>query len=860
MPSKQIIDIPYPLAGLEEYRAITAGRVFNGRTSAASTQSALNARGIDSGSGRARGGSRPGLTKFHASQINGSESIQDIVPLVGAALGTQRFIGQSIAMIAPAAAARGPGLFTATGTSHSTDTSLSVSDTLGPSCWDDSGHCYFAWRENSSSKFKISRRQTDTITNTDWTTSAFSASSASTPYIPIGIAVYGTTLYFYCQTSGANNWEIWRFNATTGANLDSGSPWKTEGGGHLAGLETHSTGTAIVDNTLAVSNGNIAVLEMRTGINGFVRIFNSAGTQLARTQVIASSTGANSYMVNIVGDGSGGFYWCGVENPTGSIIGHITAGGTVTTKTAHHFVGYSVISQRLFTMNSSGDIVICDSSLNTLSAAAVTGGAWTCIHGTPTGGAVLTKNHSAGVAKIAMIDANRQIIWSNNFNDIRFQYLSVNQYLPDGGDNLAFWRPSAQIITAGGTIKKLSNGTLSSVTSGTEALKKNAKVIFSAQLLNSVYFADGFSAKYYYGPDESVYSWIPSPGNLPIDSSGARHTLIEQWRNRLVVSGFKQDSTFIAACRSRNPFDFDFAPAAPGAEDAWFDNLPDAVNAVCPYSDDLLIVGCDHSIFQYSGDPTDGGRMDVISDTIGMAWGRPYCRSGSGILYFVGSRGGVYRMVPGTIPEPISSTAINERLAAVDYSTHIIRMAWDDRQQGLYLMITPLDATASTTNYWYDARNNAWWPDSFANASHNPMAMLVVDGPSPDDRRVLMGGRDGYLRYADLTATTDDGTTISSYVFLGPLLNTNVNELQVTLDNNSSSVTMSTHAGGSAQDALAAAAGWSGAFTAGSNRSHYPKRYGAALYLKLAATGFWAAEAFSAKTFTGSAGRLRRST
>lgn len=857
MPSDPMIEIPFPLAGLEEYRSLTNGRAFNGRTSAATTQSALNVRGIDPRSGRARGSSRPGFEKYYASQINGSESIQDIVSLVGAALGTQEFFGQVIVMISPAAAARGVGLCTTEGDQHSSDSSLTSSDILGQSCWDDDGHAYFCYREDSSSKFKISRRRTDNIGNADWTTSAFSASSSSS-YLPLGLAVDGNTVYFYCQTSGTNNWEIWRFNATTGANLDSGSPWRTESSGLIGGLETHSTGAAARDNCLAVSNGNIAILEMRTGVNGKVRILNSAGTQLALSQVIASSAGANSYMVNIVGDGAGGFYWAGVENPAGSKIGRITSSGTVTTKTAHHFVGYSVTAQRLFTFNSSNNVVICDSNLATLTSAAVAGGSWICVHATPTGGAFLTRDNSPGVVRYAMIDANLNLIWSETFNDLKFQGASVNQHLPDGGDDLAFWRSSAQLVTAGGTVKKLKNGTLSTVTGGTEALKRNAKVIFSTQLDDGIYFADGQSATYYNGTTDAVAAWVATGSGVPLDSSGSRPTLICTWRRRIVTAGLKQDSSAIFMSAQGDPFDHDYAPENLLATSAFTQQLQDPINALIPWNDDRLIVGCDHMILQYSGDPQDGGGLDVISDTIGIAWGRPFCTNGSGVLYFVGSRGGVYRLVPGSIPEQISSIAINERLAEIDYSSHIIRMAWDDRQQGFYLIISPLDSSATTTHYWYDARNGAWWADQFANTAHNAVSLLVIDGPSEADRKVVFCGRDGYLRNVSLSATTDDGTNISSYVFMGPLNNMTIAELKVTMSNDSNDVTISSHGGDSAENAIVASARWSGTFAAGNNRGQFPKTYNAIQYLKLSSTNYWSLEQIMARRMLGTSGRLRK--
>ena len=78
-----------------------------------------------------------------------------------------------------------------------------------------------------------------------------------------------------------------------------------------------------------------------------------------------------------------------------------------------------------------------------------------------------------------------------------------------------------------------------------------------------------------------------------------------------------------------------------------------------------------------NGDPMAGGRIDLVTDTIGMAWGRPYCKDPTGAIWFFGSRGGVYRMALGSQPERVRQ-AIEERLAEVNVATTIVRMVWDD--------------------------------------------------------------------------------------------------------------------------------------------------------------------------------------
>ncbi len=109
-----------------------------------------------------------------------------------------------------------------------------------------------------------------------------------------------------------------------------------------------------------------------------------------------------------------------------------------------------------------------------------------------------------------------------------------------------------------------------------------------------------------------------------------------------------------------------------------------------PYSDDVLIFGCDHSIYQMSGDPMDSGAIDLISDTVGMAFGRPYCMDGQGNIYFFSNRGGVYTLAGGGgKPTPISLDLIGPEIDKINLNTTSVRMVWDEESFGFHLFLTP---------------------------------------------------------------------------------------------------------------------------------------------------------------------------
>ena len=118
-----------------------------------------------------------------------------------------------------------------------------------------------------------------------------------------------------------------------------------------------------------------------------------------------------------------------------------------------------------------------------------------------------------------------------------------------------------------------------------------------------------------------------------------------------------------------DPGDWNVAPSVPTVKQAVSGlssragRVPDIINCIVPYSDDLLLFGGDKSIWRMTGDPMSGGQLDLVTEQTGMGWGRPYTKDPNGILYFYGSRGSVYRWVPGQpVPERISLYTVERRL------------------------------------------------------------------------------------------------------------------------------------------------------------------------------------------------------
>lgn len=358
---------------------------------------------------------------------------------------------------------------------------------------------------------------------------------------------------------------------------------------------------------------------------------------------------------------------------------------------------------------------------------------------------------------------------------------------------------------------------------------------------------------------ENTFSLTGSTGNATYTSggrctrlSGTRCSLLAVWGGRIVLSGLETDPNNIFMSAVGDPFDFDYSPntqtvqqAVAGSVTAGYGKNPDIVTALIPYTDDVLLIGGSHSIRKLLGNPAEGGLNINVTDVTGIAYGKAWCQSPEGVVYFFGSRGGVFKIDPENgLPSKLTALTIDERLADLDLGTTVVNLQWDDRVIAVRVYITPNDGSA-TTHYVWDVRNEAWWPFSYANASHNPMAVHLMSGNTAADRRLLEYGQDGYVRNVDVDAKSDDGSPIESFVYLGPFSAMMFVEITATLSENSNNVTWGICSASSMEQALDVAPRQTGRFKAGRNACQWPRAFIEQGYLRLSATGPWALESLT---------------
>lgn len=839
--NRQLADIPldlqFPLLGVDDERAY-------GRQRSGTTADALNVRVFEPGTNRARGGQRPGLSRFFDAQVVGEYPIQCIDHLVtNEVVASASSIGHFGYALT---SGNGFGVGDNTGVSVFTNTGT-ASFAKSCECWDDDGYVYTGEINTTTGATRIHKYNAAGTVQTNFPITSLTGLTTGSLRVLAGMVLIGDYLYVAMRYSSGAAGRIHKIHKTTGAVTTS---WASTSS--FSGLN-FSTASK---NCLGKCGTVLGVECVATGTSQCFKQFDTTkGT--AKLLVSRPYTGTAAHNASrVVSDGIGFFYV--IASVSTSMIKKIGLGGVIewssTAADTPTGLAYNF---------STGQLVATVASTPSVRSLSLTAGS------------LVSSADPSSVTNYSYIDSDnhgfymlyRDGVASDDVNQINTSF-SVTSGFPV---TLANTTHSGSAVNKGKVLANtagqnrqtriavVNNGECrvwqvnpadtapvpSAVTNG-DSFNVPAPVIFSAINMLDLFFVDGTIYRYLDSGTNQITAWTPTAGSLPVDSQSGRARLICTWRGRTVLAGLPWNPQNLYMSKQNDPFDWDYAPTTQTVQQAFSGNdsmsgqIPDIINCLISYNDDTMVVGCDHTIWQITGDPMAGGQWDNISQTIGMAWGRPFALDPSGQIYFMSNTGAIYKMTPGSLPVRCSQQ-IDRRLESIDHSKNLVRLAWDLNARGLYVFVTPYDATEDTTHYFWEERTDAWMPFQFANPDHNPLAVHVYDGDLPDDRVVLLGGRDGRVRYFDNAATKDDGTTINSEVWLGPILTKDLaflvlKELQATLGETSGDITYSIHVGDSAEKAFGSEAVQSGTWSAGRNPDAMAIWGGQAIYVKLSAT------------------------
>ena len=451
---------------------------------------------------------------------------------------------------------------------------------------------------------------------------------------------------------------------------------------------------------------------------------------------------------------------------------------------------------------------------------------------------------------------------------------------PTSAQKMNMNRDIRLFAVAGGTAKYGSAGVWNAVNlaiaPNAPTLSSTVAVMRSAYNNLVLFIVDGTNYNYWVPSTNTLTKWTAVYGTLPVDSGSNPARLITTWRSRTVLSGLPDDpkNIFFSAVYTGEggaegqggAVDWSYSPPTTVVTQAVSLNIapagyaPDIVTSLVPYSDDILLIGGDHTIAMLNGDPMNGGRIDLVSDRVGMAWGDAWCKDPFGTLYFMSNTASVYTMVPGQKPVKLSQ-AIDNLLVLLEMDNINVRLQWDENLQGFHVYTTPLSGAASCTHYFWERRTGAWWADRFADVNHNPLTCVNYDGNDPSDRVSLFGGWDGYVRGWNVSDSTDDGEAIVSSVVLGPMLTAGFDELiakdmQAILGVDSGDVNFEVYVGATAEAALASTAVVTGTWSSARNLTTPVRRAGHAIYIRLTSTAQWSMEGI--RVLIAGTGKVRK--
>lgn len=400
---------------------------------------------------------------------------------------------------------------------------------------------------------------------------------------------------------------------------------------------------------------------------------------------------------------------------------------------------------------------------------------------------------------------------------------------------------------------------LSSVGGGTTA---GAYTISSVHATNGVTLGtdpgDG-TATYRIERGPKIYDPLTDTISLWTATSGKGQVptgcpLICRFSNRLFLAGAAIAPQIWYCSRDGDVLDWDFSQTDVGSAIAGTSadvGVPgDPLTAMFAFSDDYLIFGCMDSIWRYNGDPGYGGKLDNLSQTVGIIDEDAWTRGPNGELVFL-SLGGLFTLDPGgnSYPVDLSEKSLPVEFKNIDPEQSTILLEYDVADRGVHIYITE-NVSNARIHWWFDWDSKNFWPMTVA-ANYEPTATCSYQASAVEESGVLLGCRDGKLRRFSWLAGNDCGTAFTNYVIIGPIplapddyVGT-VLAIDAVLAAESSDVTWSTHPSETFQGSVSATAADTGTWEAGLNAREMPEASrGQAMTMKLTGTanGRWAFE------------------
>ena len=366
---------------------------------------------------------------------------------------------------------------------------------------------------------------------------------------------------------------------------------------------------------------------------------------------------------------------------------------------------------------------------------------------------------------------------------------------PVGDEKVLLWQMSELVpaisvrenmlwIVAGGTLYvSLDGSTAREVTRG---VCKETGTVELVEFRQTLRLLDGQKAKTIDPVNYTVSDWTATSGSLPgYTTTGTSDMLIavNHWGRIQGVSQADPANVFASALNDAADWDtgsensgraFSFVTARVNMSGQ-------VIRGMLSASANRLIIGCGGSMWQLLGDPSRGQvNLDQRSTSVGVSGPRSMALTDDDIVVFHGPMG-FYQMIGGSTPVSVSGAILFESIQypPSERALYTINVARDPNLKVVLILMTK---ETGSVHFWYDetiggynAQAGGFFPITFPDAMR-PTAAIYYDG------RMLLGCADGYVRFLDDTASTDDGTAIESRAYLERVDEAYGRERDVTLE------------------------------------------------------------------------------
>lgn len=473
-------------------------------------------------------------------------------------------------------------------------------------------------------------------------------------------------------------------------------------------------------------------------------------------------------------------------------------------------------------------------------------------------------------------------------------------------------KPSTIVVTEGRVRDSKNNEFFGNPTDNYKfVLDKNRAVVTGTPFLDKYYFADGLHYFRFDPAARSVEDWyakalveyqnsdfgdsdttsISMPGGANFATYddpesepvlNPKPKLISQYMGRLVLSGKADEPNNWWMSGTGNWWHWntgdnvigDGVIDASGPVAGNSTNLAeigDPIRAIFPLHTSSFALATRDSIYALTDDPfADSAQLVPISLTVGVASPEAYCYAANKTLFFF-SEDGLYRLQPNDYnvdrSERVSLGRLDREFTGIDFNKYTVKLVYDHVYFGVHIFLIPSEqdiAGQSTKHYFYDDRNDSFWPMDYP-AVAGPSYAYYYTSPNAKDKAVLYGGFDGGIRMLDRGQDSDDGVAIDSYVWIGPIFGDQVNETKLmriaaVLDENSSILNYEIYVGDTVDNAKNSKAVLTSSWNSGRNPWQYARCRGSNIFIKVYQNGKltpWSFEQITATVALAGQSRVR---